>query len=136
MEDATAEQLIQSVLAAPEPPMVIASAVDDKPVSAVLLAWARQASGPWMAGIAFLFSHWSRRALVTAWVPASTVKPHRDVDYRTVPRVRLAGPVDAWPALPPRYPHAGPEWVAAHIHMARPNPDGRYRPPLPSPDRP
>jgi hypothetical protein len=131
MGDATAEELAEWVAAAPGPPMVTAYGVADKPVSAALLAWARQAGGPWMAGIAFLFSHWSRRALVTVWVPASAVKPHHGVDYNGVPRVQLPGPVDSWPALPPRYPQAGAEWIDAHLHLPHPPPDGRHRPPLP-----
>jgi hypothetical protein len=129
--DPLAEHVAALVAAAPGPPMVTAAGVADKPVSAALLAWARQAGGPWMAGIAFLYSHWSRRALVTVWVPASAVKPHRGVDYGGVPRVQLAGPVDGWPALPPRYPHAGAEWIAAHVHARHPDRDGRYRPSRP-----
>lgn len=84
------------------------------------------ADGPWVAGIAFLYHRWSRRALVTVWVPAANVEPHPGLDYSRVPRVQLVGSADDWPALPPRYPQAGKEWTAAHLHLSRPNPAGSY----------
>jgi hypothetical protein len=67
--------------------MVTAAGVADKPVSAAPLACARQAGGPWMAGIAFLYSHWSHRALVTVWVPAPAVKPHHGGKHAGGPRL-------------------------------------------------
>lgn len=59
-------------------------------------------------------------------VPAEAVRPHLDLDYRDVPRVRLAGPVDDWLRLPPFYPQAGPEWTTAHLHVPRPSPTSSY----------
>jgi hypothetical protein len=122
----TAEQLAELVIEAPGPPIVTAAGVASEPAPAALLAWGRTSTGGWAAGIAFLYRHWSRRALVTMWVPADIVRPHPGTDYRHVPRVVLAGPADDWPALPPLYPQAGPDWTAAHVHAARPSPTGGY----------
>jgi hypothetical protein len=96
----------QLVIAAPGPPIVTAAVVMATPVPAVLLAWGRTSTGQWAAGIAFLFHRWSRRALVTVWVPATMVRPHPGLHYRHVPRVQLVGTADDWPRLPPFYPKA------------------------------
>jgi hypothetical protein len=93
---------------------------------AALLACGRTSTGQWAAAIAFLYHRWSRRALVTVWVPAATVQPHPGLDYHQVPRVQLVGTADDWPRLPPRYPQAGPERTATHIHILRPSPSGSY----------
>jgi hypothetical protein len=119
----TADELAALVTAAPGPPLVTAHGVTHEPVPAALLVWGRRPDGAWAAGIAFLLRHWSRRALITMWVPAAAVQPHHHADYSQVPRVELAGGPDAWPPLPPRYPHAGAEWIAAHEHVIRPDPD-------------
>jgi hypothetical protein len=126
VEEVTARVLAEAVHAAPGPPLVTATGVMDTPVPAALLAWGRTHDGQWMAGIAFLFHRWSRRALVTVWMPASAVQPHAGLDYSDVPRVALAGQPGAWPDLPPRYPQAGPDWTASHLHIPRPNPAGSY----------
>jgi hypothetical protein len=123
MSGTPAERLAALVAAAPGPPLVTAHGVAQGPVPAALLVWGRRPGGQWMAGIAFLLRHWSRRALITMWVPAPTVHPHPNADYSQVPRVELAGSPDAWPALLPRYPQAGPEWIAVHEHVVRPDPD-------------
>jgi hypothetical protein len=88
---------------------------------AALLSWGRwrlsARSGSWAAGIAFLWKTWHDRALVTMWVPAAMVEQRSGVDYSQVPRVELAGPPEAWPVLPARYPHATQDWITSHRHL-------------------
>lgn len=126
MRELTAEQLGELVVAAPGPPLVTTTGLGIGPTPAAMLAWGRTSTGPWVAGIAFLYRRWNRRALVTVWVPAATVQPHSGMDYSGVPRVQLGGTADDWPPLPPRYPQAGPEWMTAHVHAAHPSPTGSY----------
>jgi hypothetical protein len=114
----TAERLAELVAAAPGPPMVIAQTSTGQSVPAALLAWGRAEAG-WMAGIAFLGGSGQRRAVITMWAAASSVRQVDHADYSAVPRVRLVGRPEVWPQLPPRYPTAGDHWPAAHLHLAR-----------------
>lgn len=100
---------------APRPPMVSA-VLGEGQIQAALLVWGRTPQGLWVAGVAYLHRTWHDRALVTTWLPATSLAPHPSYDYQQVPRVRLPGDPARWPSLPPRYPHAGPEWIAAHRH--------------------
>jgi hypothetical protein len=95
-------------------------ALPDGTVPAVLLVWGRPRGGAWVAGVSYLQRTWHSRALVTMWAPASRVRPRPRVDYRQVPRVPLPETRDRWPTLPPRYPSATGEWVAAHRHTIYP----------------
>lgn len=95
-------------------------ALPDGRVQAALLVWGRPVSGGWVAGVAYLQRNWHMRALVTMWAPASRVAPHPHADYRHVPRVVLSDQRDRWPTLPPRYPSATGEWIAAHRHTIYP----------------
>jgi hypothetical protein len=126
VRDLATEQLAALVAAAPGPPMVKALGVAAEPVPRHCWRGATSRAGKWMAGIAFLLRHWSRRALVTVWVSSSAVEPQCHGDYSHVRALSLVGSVDTWPAMPPCYPNAGAEWMAVHVHAVRPNPDGRY----------
>jgi len=99
-------------------------------VNAALLAWGQHLpSRRWAAGIAFIHSVFRGRpinALITVWLPAPQIERHRGQVYLGVPRVVLRGTPEQWPALPAIYPHAGPEWIQSHQHVARPDPAGRY----------
>jgi hypothetical protein len=117
MEPVTAERLVTLVATAPGPPMVTAQTTTGQSVPAALLAWGRADTG-WMAGIAFLGGSGQRRAVITMWAAGSSVRPHPGADYSQVPRVRLTGRPEVWPQLPPRYPNAGDDWTAAHLHLA------------------
>jgi hypothetical protein len=103
----------------PQLPAVWLSLPDER-VQAVLLVWGHQQHGGWVAGVAYLQRSWHARALVTMWAPARWVSPHPRGDYRQVPRVRLPGDPGRWPTLPPRYPSATGEWIAAHRHTVYP----------------
>jgi hypothetical protein len=95
-------------------------ALPDGKVPAALLVWGRPPGGGWVGGVAYLQRNWHSRALVTMWAPASRISPRPRADYRQVPRVRLPGDRDRWPTLPPRYPSATGEWIAAHRHTIYP----------------
>lgn len=103
----------------PQLPAVWLSLPDER-VQAVLLVWGRRPSGEWVAGVAYLQRSWHTRALVTMWAPAPRVSPHPRADYRQVPRVQLPDSASRWPTLPPRYPSATGEWIAAHRHTVYP----------------
>ncbi len=117
----TTTQLAELLDRAPTPPPVWLTLPEER-VPAVLLAWGR-APGGWVAGVSYLTRTWHSRALVTMWAPASRVAPRPRVDYRHVPRVRLPPDPAAWPTLPPRYPMATGEWIAAHQHTEYPSSD-------------
>jgi len=126
-----AAEVARLVAAMPRIPMVTASGLGTQhPVIAALLAWGHHhRSGSWAAGISFVFKAFSGRpviALVTVWLPGGQVQRRRSELYLDVPRLVLVGPPEQWPALPACYPHAGPEWTAAHEHHARADPAGRY----------
>lgn len=118
MEGVTAERLAGLVAAAPGPPMVVAQTSTGQSVPAALLAWGRAEAG-WMAGIAFLAGGGERRAVITMWAAATSVRQVARADYSRVPRVRLTGRPEVWPRLPPRYPNTGDDWPAAHLHLDR-----------------
>jgi hypothetical protein len=111
----TEGELAVLVSQAPRPPM-LTLALPDAQVPAALLVWARSQGG-WRAGVCYLHRSWYRKALVTTWAPAVRVSPYPAVDYRRVPRVQLPGDPSQWPALPPAYPGAGAQWMAAHQHL-------------------
>jgi len=96
---------------------MVSAVIERGQIQAALLAWGRTPQGLWVGGVAYLHRTWHDRALVTTWLPATSLAPHPSYDYREVPRVRLPGDPAQWPVLPPRYPHAGEEWVAAHRHV-------------------
>jgi hypothetical protein len=107
--------------------MVTLTLPDDR-VHAALLIWAHAPDADWRAGVCYIYKNWHTRALVTTWAPAVRVSPHPNTRYQTVPRVRLSGDPDQWPALPPRYPGASDEWLAEHQHLTygdRPRPGGK-----------
>jgi len=97
--------------------------------AAALLAWGRSVEG-WSAGICFPLSM-SRgtpfSALLTLWLPATSVSKRAGETYAAVPRVLLSGPPQGWPALPPRYPKLDAEWLALHFHVPVADPEGEYR---------
>ena len=129
-----AERLARSV---PQvPPRVLAVGVVGGDAStltqAALLAWGQtEQERAWFGGIAFpyrVFRGTALAGLLTVWVPAAVVRPVRGEFYgaERVPRVRLSGPPAGWPALPPRYPKIGAEWLSRHHHTDY-DPSGEYR---------
>ena len=97
-----------------------------------LVAWGRTRAG-WFAYLAWTdVDSWQARSrggrlapsvLYTRWVPAAGVRRAVGVTYDDVPRLRLDGPADTWPA-PPVGPDDRP-WYGQH----------RVYPPLPELDR-
>lgn len=117
MGEVTAEQIASMINAASKPEPVTIR-LPEGPERGVLLIWARhEPTGAWWAGVSYLHKTWHSRALVTRWLPAPDVEPHRTSSYQDVPRLHLGGHVADWPSLPPCYPNAGPDWIAAHRHM-------------------
>jgi hypothetical protein len=123
VDQLTTARLGQLLDDAPEPPAVWLALPDER-VPAVLLVWGSPAGGGWTAGVSYLSRTWHSRSLVTLWAHASLVSPRPRVDYRQVPRVRLPADPLRWPTLPPRYPMATGEWIAAHRHIAYRDPSG------------
>lgn len=95
---------------------MVSAVLGEGQLQAALLAWGQTPPGRWVGGVAYLHRTWHARALVTTWLPAASLAPHPSYDYQEVPRVPLPSDPAQWPTLPPCYPHAGPEWVAAHRH--------------------
>src|SRR5690606_17757682 len=116
----TSTAQISTLLDHAAPPPTATLAVSGQRVPAALLVWGKPPDGAWVAGVAYLSRTWHSRALVTMWVPAAALTPRQHTDYRRVPRVRLRRDRGRWPTLPPRYPGAGPEWVAVHRHLDYP----------------
>ncbi|HLV58980.1 MAG TPA: hypothetical protein VKY81_08965 [Natronosporangium sp.] len=116
----TSTSQISTLLDHADPPPTATLAVSGQRVPAALLVWGKPPDGAWVAGVAYLSRTWHSRALVTMWVPAAALTPRQHTDYRRVPRVRLRRDRGRWPTLPPRYPGAGPEWVAVHRHLDYP----------------
>src|SRR5690606_19968575 len=113
----TSTSQISTLLDHADPPPTATLAVSGQRVPAALLLWGKPPDGASVAGVAYPSRAWHSRALVTMWGPAAALTPRKHTDYRRVPRVRLRRDRGRWPTLPPRYPGAGPEWVAVHRHL-------------------
>lgn len=109
---------VKALVDQPHRPPTVTVALPDEQVQAVLLIWGRSLNGGgWRAGVCYIHRTWHSRALVTTWAPAVRVSPHVAAKYEHVPRIDLLGDPSQWPPLPPRYPDAGPEWIAVHQHL-------------------